>query len=104
MFQKLKEKKPPVYLLFALAFLFFEAVLRQASSNTPWLPAIAFMAFFSLTYGLLLYLLSSFGPPWFNRTVRFVLLLATGVLFGVNYFIFRQFKVLYDINTVLTGA
>ncbi|MBR3053024.1 MAG: LTA synthase family protein, partial [Firmicutes bacterium] len=40
----------------------------------------------------------------FNKAVKIVLIAGSAVLFSTEYFIYREFKVLYDIKTILFGA
>ncbi len=60
---------------------------------------------FSVSVGLILYTLSSLTPsPKINRIIRFVFLIIFAILFLVSYFVYRKFRVFYDIKTMTGGA
>lgn len=87
-----------------IAILWMEIVFKIACGGSLF-PQLFFLALFSLAAGEIIYLLSSLAPiPLVNRIVRLVLLAGTGVIFVVEYFVFRSFKMHYDLITVLSGA
>ena len=87
-----------------LGLLFLELAFK-ASTTGDFLPSLPVIVLFALGIGLLLDLLCSLAhDPRANRGARLVLLLALGVLFSVEYFVYRQFKMYYDPTTVLLGA
>ena len=59
---------------------------------------------FSLSAGGAVQLLVSLFPPKVNRVLRQLFLILLAVPYGVEYFVFRQFKVLYDVPTIINGA
>lgn len=60
---------------------------------------------FSIAYSMVFYLLSSlWKKTWLNRLIGALLLTGAGVLYVVQYLIFKQFKIFYDWNTMLGGA
>ena len=84
--------------------LFLELVFKASTTGDFW-PATPVIVAFSLCLGQLLYLLCSCSKsPRVNRGAKLVVLLVAGLLFGVEYFVFRQFKVFYDPITVVAGA
>ena len=63
------------------------------------------MMLFSLAYGMIGYLLVSlFKKSKATYITTIVLLALTAVPYLVQYFVYRQFKVFYDINTITGGA
>lgn len=91
-------------LTMSVAFLWMEIVFK-ASTTGGFFPAILFMALFSAVGGLIATLLSSLAPsPKVNRGIRLAILAAVGVAFCVEYFVFCEFKVFYDLTTVTGGA
>lgn len=91
-------------LTMSVAFLWFEIVFK-ASTTGGFFPAIFFIALFSLAAGLLSTLLSSLSTHHLvNRGVRLAILVLAGVAYAVEYFVFCEFKVFYDLATVTGGA
>lgn len=88
----------------SIAILFLEIVFK-ASTTGGFLPSLLFLLAFSLSAGLVCYLLCSlFRSRSVNFVIKEVILLALGVLFCVEYFVFVEFKVFYDLKTVIGGA
>ena len=84
--------------------VFLELVFKFATGGSVW-PSVFVIVPLSIGIGLLFDLLCSLvRPPKARRLVKLALLLLAGVLFCVEYFVFRQFKVYYDPATVLSGA
>ena len=103
-----KEKTNPnlwLFLLFAAAYVYFEALFRVSSLGILFSGSTVYMLLFALCWGLFGYLVATVIP---NRKVSIVLtalqLLLTGVIFLVEYFTHRYFKVFYDVTTVIGGA
>ena len=87
---------------FAIAFL--ELSFKLSTGGSAW-PSVLAIVPFSAGIGLLLDMLCSLmRTPRAQRVAKLALLTLTGVLFCVEYFVFRQFKVYYDPATVLSGA
>jgi len=88
----------------SVAILFLEIVFK-ISTTGGLLPSSFFLLLFSLSIGLVCYLLCSlFRSRTVNFVIKEVILLAFGVLFCVEYFVFVEFKVFYDLKTVIGGA
>ena len=86
------------------AIVWLELVLK-ASTTGDFLPALAFICLFSLAGGLALHLISSLSNnPQVNRIVKFVILCTLGIMYGIEYFVFCEFKMFYDLATVTGGA
>ena len=94
-----------LFAIFALVYLYFEGLFRISALGTFFTGSTVYMLLFALSWGLLGYFFATLIP---NRKVSVVLtavqLLLTGVLFLVEYFIHRYFKVFYDVTTVIGGA
>lgn len=87
-----------------LGLLWLEVVFK-ASTTGEFFPQILFVALFSCAMGMLLTLLVSFLPSRRACKIAKTTLCALfGVAFAVEYFVYRQFKLFYDLNTVLMGA
>lgn len=84
--------------------IFLELAFKLATGGSVW-PSILVILPFSVGIGLVFDLLCSLArSPKARRLTKLALLLLAGVLFCVEYFVFRQFKVYYDPATVLSGA
>lgn len=91
-------------LMLPAAILWLEVVFK-ASTTGGFFPPILFIAAFSAAFGLVGTLVSSLSArPLVNRAIRLALLALLGFAFGVEYFVFCQFKVFYDLTTVVGGA
>ena len=89
---------------FSLTILFLEAVFCFSTSGIS-LSAALVMLPLSFCLGQACQLACSLiGSGRIQRAVRLVLLVLLGILFGVEYFVYRQFKVFYDPITVAAGA
>ena len=100
-------KRSPIFMhviLMTLVFFYFECILRIYTSTGSPMPGLLFSFFFSLGYGTLTALIAGFLPPRRGRMLRHAILAVTAVLFLINYFVYKQFKVFYDLITMLAGA
>ena len=92
-------------LVFPLAMVYFESVFRIATAGNLFSWSTFNMVLFSLAYGMVGYLLVTlFKKPKATYITTIVLLALTAVPYLVQYFVYRQFKVFYDINTITGGA
>ena len=75
-----------------LALAYLELVFKLSTTGGLW-PAVVPILLFSASIGQALQLCCSLGrSPRTNRAARLAVLLALGVLFCVEYFVYRQFK------------
>lgn len=87
-----------------IAIIYLELVLKSATTG-DFFPSIIFIALFSIAWGEFFRLISMLGPKRKDgRRIRTVILAILGVVYSINYFLFRQFKVFYDLKTSLLGA
>lgn len=87
-----------------LALLWSELVFKASTTGDFW-PQIIFVAFFSVAAGMIAHVaLSLVTAKQANKICTVVLLAVTGVVFCVEYFVYCQFKLFYDLNTVFAGA
>ena len=84
--------------------LFFIEIVFKIATGTPFLPALLPIALLSCAIGLGIEFFITLAPYKASRIIRSVIILALGVIFAIEYFVFRQFKVFYDVKTVLGGA
>lgn len=94
-----------LFALFTLAYVYFECLFRVSTGGTLLSGSTLYMLLFALCWGLVGYLIATAIN---NKTVCTVLtaaqLLIAGVIFLVEYFTHRYFKVFYDVTTVIGGA
>ncbi len=91
-------------LLFPLLLFYYETVLHLSTVGGISI-GFVFIFLFSISYGGILYLLSTlFKSKTVNTVITAVWILLSAIPFLVEYFIYRQFKVFYDIPTITGGA
>lgn len=92
-------------LLMAAFLLYDELILKNDIGVTVWWPSLLYIALFSLCGGILLWIITSLrSNERLNRGLRITAVFITAVLFIVNYLVFRQFKIFYDVKTITAGA
>lgn len=94
--------QPVLYTAFTI--LFSEIVLRYSTTGGPLFPFLFFTGVLALFYSCLVSLITSLFSQKINFILRIIIYLITAVIFMVNFFLFRQFKVFYDMTTVFAGA
>lgn len=91
--------------LFPAVLFYYETVFRLSTVHGFFKLGTVYMLLFSIAYGLIFYLLASLSRhQWVNWLVTLVFVAAAAVPFIVQYFVYRQFKIFYDLNTMLSGA
>ncbi len=102
------EKAPLGYRYFAvypLSMFYFESLFRISTVGGYWSSNLLYLVLFSVVYGLAGTLLTTISKkPRTNTIVTTTLLAFTAVIYLVEYFVFRYFKIFYDLNTVAGGA
>lgn len=94
-----------LWAIFALSLFYYEAVFRMATVGEFWKLSTLAMLLFSLSFGTLGYFLSTLTrSKTANAILGTLLLTVTAVIFLVEYFVFRSFKIFYDVKTVVGGA
>ncbi|MCI2154658.1 MAG: sulfatase-like hydrolase/transferase [Solobacterium sp.] len=89
----------------ALFFYYDELVLKASTVNRNWNIDLLYIFLFSLGYGAIVWFLSSLSRnEKANRRIRTIAIVLVTVLFCIFYFVYLQFKVFYDLNTVFAGA
>lgn len=91
-------------MLVTAAIVWLEVVFKASTTGGFW-PNIIFILLFSTAMGLLFDLLLSFLPTRkANKLAHIALFAVLGVVFCVEYFVYREFKLFYDLRTVTAGA
>ena len=91
--------------IYPLIILFDEMVVRFTTIGRPSFSALCLTALFSLGYGLLCAVPGHLVKGTKKRNiVNFLVLFAITLFYGVMCFIHLQFKLFYDVSTILNGA
>lgn len=91
--------------LFPVTLIYYELVFRFSTVRGLPFPGTVYLLLFSLCYAGVGYLLAALPK---NRKVAFGLTLGwmvvTALPFLIEYFVYLQFKIFYDVTTCLNGA
>lgn len=91
--------------LFPIILLYYEIIFRIFTVGNLFRLSFFPLLFFSLAYGGIGYLLSSLHKSRkVNRGIAAALLLLTGLLYIVEFLVYKQFKQFYSISTMTGGA
>ncbi len=108
LFKRLKRRRSALNFFFTYDYIwvliYLEIVFAASTTRSMRVFPFIYMVLFSICLGLAGAALCSLFKPNINGLIKKILFVVTGVLFGVEYFIYRQFKVFYDINTVRNGT
>lgn len=100
-----KRKKVSVCLLFPLILFYYEIVFRQSTVRGIFQWGTTFMLLFCFIYGGVAYLLTTlFRNKKVNYFIGGFFILLSAFPYLIQYFVYRQFKVFYDLNTMFGGA
>ena len=83
---------------------YYEIVFKLSTTRTPLGLSFFYIFLYSIAWGLIAYFFTTFLKPKKNRIARMILIFLMAIPFLVEYFVYLQFKVLYDLNTVTNGA
>ena len=82
-----------------------ERLFTWSTLNGPWDITILFTMLFSVSYGILLFVITSLSKKrWINRTARSFLMILLAACYSAYYFIYKTFKMFYDLRTVFSGG
>lgn len=102
------KKRLPQWLiagLFPVILFYYEAVFRLSTVRGLWKPSTLWMALLCIAYAGIFYLLATLSKKKLvNYLVTLGYLLLTMLPFLIEYFVYRKFKIVYDLNTTLGGA
>lgn len=91
--------------IFPIVFFYYEILLRLFTGDSFFNISLICTLLFSFAYGAVLYLLLTL---WKNaKLINILTAVSIGIfaiLYLIEYFVYRQFKVFYDINTMVGGA
>ncbi len=99
------KQRLPFMLLFPAVVFYFEIIFHISTVGTKIDISYLYMALFSISFGAIGYLLTSISKSEkVNYYITISIMALTAVMYLVFYFIYKQFKIVYDLNTVLGGA
>ena len=91
--------------LLGIAIFYDELVFKFSTSVRPAGFNLLLILLFSAVLGMVLWLIASIAKTRRgNRKIKRIMLLIIPLLFCIEYFIYRQFKVFYDLHTIFNGA
>lgn len=82
----------------------YEMLFKLSTTRVPHDINILYIALFSGVLGLLISAVLSSLTTKVSRIVSLVISVILPLPYLIEYFIFRQFKVIYDINTIINGS
>jgi len=92
-------------ILFPAVLFYYESIFRISSIGGYFKLSTLFMLLFCVAIGLVLYLITTlFKNGKVNFIVTTVAMSLCAVVYLVEYFVQKFFKVFYDINTIFGGA
>lgn len=92
-------------LLFPLCFIYFELIFLCTTDGFFSFQYLACMTLFSFCYGGIITVISHIIPSKIIRKIfNGIVLFGVPILYLGNHFIYMEFKVLYDLNTMFAGA
>ena len=100
-----RRRRMIIVIFSVLLVIYEELILNWFTVRTFRFTNLQYMVLFSAAYGILLFWGTSlFRSPRANRLFRFIVYVLTCDICGVYYFIYRTFKVFYDVSTVSSGG
>lgn len=95
----------PLIAVLPLVIFYYECVFNIATTGNGLDTGLLCRLLFSFVYGGVAYLLATlFRKPKATHILTSILIGILAVPYLVEYFVYRQFKVFYDVNTILLGA
>ncbi|MCQ2417737.1 MAG: sulfatase-like hydrolase/transferase [Oscillospiraceae bacterium] len=91
-------------LFFVFAFMFYESIFKCTTIRTGYGMNLLMIFLYSAVLGNLTAFLTAFLRDKAKRIVRIVLLILLMIPYGVEYFIFREYNIFYDVKTIINGA
>lgn len=92
-------------LFFPIVIFLFEMVLEFSIGADVQPHNVVYIALFSLSYGLIIHFFVTLTKKKIvNRIAHAVILLLLGFLYCMLYYLFCEFQLFYDLNTMFAGA
>ena len=105
LFQRLKKNWfRPDLLFFSAVLVYFELVFKLSTMRSDFGTNLFLILLFSMSVAGILSLVSTIFSKKVNRVIKTVLLFLLMIPYGLEYFIFREYNIFYDVNTIVNGA
>ncbi len=92
-------------LFFPLSLIYYELLFKISVGSPIFCIGTFVMLLYAAFAGGIVYALSTLTKKtWLNRVIGAVLMLVLSVPYLVQYFVYRAFKIFYDLNTLFGGA
>lgn len=90
--------------LFVPAAILFDLALLARSTRDLGSWDYLYIILFDISWGLVFTFLWSLFPRALRRPAQVILLTLEAIPYGVEYFVYMQFKIFYDPRTIINGA
>lgn len=102
----LRIKKPVLFMaIWPIVFVYYEILFHLFTSDGFLNLSTVCIALFSLAYGAFFYILITlFKNKKLINVLTAVFMSLFAIAYLVEYFVYRQFKEFYDLNTIFSGA
>ncbi|MBR6106382.1 MAG: LTA synthase family protein [Oscillospiraceae bacterium] len=91
-------------LLFTLTLFYFEIVLKCSTMRSAFGTNLLLIFTFSMSAAGILSLVSTLFSKKVNRIIKTAVLFLLMIPYGVEYFVYQEYNLFYDFNTVVNGA
>lgn len=92
-------------LFFPFAIMYYELLFKISVGSPIFCAGTLVMLLYAFFVGGIIHLISTVGKrAMINRVIGATLLLLVSIPYLVQYFVYRAFKVFYDLNTLFGGA
>ncbi len=93
------------FALFPAVLVYYEIVFKLSTVGGFWSAGTFFTVLFSIAFGMLGYLISTaFRSKKANYIASLVALAVTALIFLIEYFIYRKFKIFYNLGSMLSNG
>lgn len=92
-------------ILLPIIIFYYEVIFNLFTVNTILNRKVLYILLFSLAWGGIGTLFCSFFMKrTLHKVVKAILIFGAGIPFLVEYFVYKQFKIFYDLHTITAGA
>ena len=89
----------------AVVLIFFEIITEISCGNDVLNYHLAYIVLFSISYGLFMYFICNLTKKrQIRHIIQAILLFLLGFVYCMLYFLFCEFQLFYDLNTLFAGA
>ena len=99
-----KKKYFPLMAAIPLSLIYYEIIFNLSTIKSISPLGLLTTALFSISYGLAAFIIAALWKDKVNKIATSVIVFASAFVFGVEYFVYKYFKIFYDVKTVMGGA